>query len=166
MKCTLTKLILQLVFKNKNEGFTLIELLVVVILIGVLAAIALPNYFNQIEKARVAEAKQNLGAINRAQQAFYFEKATFANNMNELGADLNVSSRLYLYFISGPVTNTEVHHQAIPQPTYANDIETLTSAVYRTGGGFVSAVCQGNNPGVTPNMSAPTVCNNGVIVGR
>lgn len=64
--------------KNKGEeGFTLIELLVVVIIIGVLAAVALPNLLGQVGKARIAEAKGNAGAINRGQQAYYAEKSTF-----------------------------------------------------------------------------------------
>ena len=67
------KLISHLNKKNQNKGFTLIELLVVVIIIGVLAAIALPNLLNQVAKGRQAEAKNNLGAINRAQQAYRLE---------------------------------------------------------------------------------------------
>ncbi len=48
--------------KNK-KGFTLIELMIVVAIVGILAAIAIPNYFNYVAKSQQAEAKTNLGAI-------------------------------------------------------------------------------------------------------
>ncbi|PSB27647.1 type IV pilin-like G/H family protein [Chlorogloea sp. CCALA 695] len=63
---------------NKNSGFTLIELLVVIIIIGILSAIALPSFLNQAAKARASEARTNVGAVNRAQQAFYLENQRFA----------------------------------------------------------------------------------------
>ncbi len=71
--------------KKKNEGFTLIELLVVVIIIGILAAIALPSMLNQANKARESSAQSQVGAINRAQQAYRLEKAEFAESFADLG---------------------------------------------------------------------------------
>ncbi len=77
-------LIKTLANKKGNKGFTLIELLVVVIIIGVLAAIALPNLLGQVGKARESEAKSTLGAMNRAQQTIFAEKGAFAANIDDL----------------------------------------------------------------------------------
>ena len=71
------KLLQNLKNKKGEKGFTLIELLVVVIIIGVLAAVALPNLLGQVGKARESEAKNIIGALNRAQQSRFVERSAF-----------------------------------------------------------------------------------------
>lgn len=72
-----------------NQGFTLIELLVSVIIIGVLAAIALPNLLTQVGKARDTELRNTVGTITRAQHAYHFETRAFTNNMADLGVTIS-----------------------------------------------------------------------------
>ncbi|MFZ4729398.1 MAG: type IV pilin-like G/H family protein [Pseudanabaena sp.] len=83
--------------KENNQGFTLIELLVVIIIIGLLAAIALPSFLNQSNKARYSEAKTYIGTMSRLQQAYYLEKRTFTDDVNKLNLGVNTSTANFTY---------------------------------------------------------------------
>jgi type IV pilus assembly protein PilA len=62
---------------RKQEGFTLIELMIVVAIIGILAAIAIPNFLQYQLKSRQAEAKTNLQAIKTSEVAFQAERGCY-----------------------------------------------------------------------------------------
>lgn len=72
--------------REKEEGFTLIELLVVIIIIGILAAIAIPVFLNQRQKAWDSAVKADLRNAATAQETYYTENATYTSTVADLTA--------------------------------------------------------------------------------
>jgi type IV pilus assembly protein PilA len=72
---------------RNRKGFTLVELMIVVAIIGILAAIAIPNFLNFRLKAKAAEAKSNLGAIRSTEIAFFAEWNSYIGAQSSTQAD-------------------------------------------------------------------------------
>lgn len=70
---------------KNNKGFSLVELMVVVAIIGVLAAIGIPQITKYMARARQAEAKSNLASIYTANKAFFAEYGIYDNRFNVIG---------------------------------------------------------------------------------
>lgn len=161
MKSTLkAKLIQHLIGKKEEGGFTLIELLVVIIIIGILAAIALPAFLNQANRARQSEATTYVGSINRAQQAYRLESRTFANDIALLGLGIQTSTEFYNY--TAPATpagggnlSNSVASQANPKDTallgYAGGVYTLQDS--RGNATTTALLCIGGTPNTTPTIT-------------
>lgn len=136
------KLLQNLSSKKRNEGFTLIELLVVIILIGILAAIALPSLLGQIGKGRTAEARTNLGAINRAEQAYNAENQVFAPT-SSTGVKVSWNYYSFTDLAANTFPASLASFSATPTSQYLSQSKNYSSAVaVDTTGNTYQAICE------------------------
>ena len=152
------KFLQHLASKKRDGGFTLIELLVVIIIIGILAAIALPSFLNQANKAKQSEAKTYVGSMNRAQQAYYMEKNnTFADSASFGGLGLGIATQTsnYIYNIAGGgagvafVTNQaqQVVQVKSPLKGYVGGVSSTTQGA-TSDATTLAVLCEGDKPPV------------------
>jgi type IV pilus assembly protein PilA len=124
-----------------SQGFTLIELMIVVAIIGILAAIAIPNFMTYQAKARQSEAKVSLGAIFTSATALQAETNTFvALNENVLGYKPSGTPKYSFWYAFGAT------------PAGPNTPTAITGSNVATNGGCN----QGTTPTTTFNVASTT----------
>jgi prepilin-type N-terminal cleavage/methylation domain-containing protein len=95
---------------KKAKGFTLVELMVVIVIVGILAAVAIPKFMDASHKAKASEFPTMLTSIYTGEQAYNAENGSFAADLSTLrnmsGVDVSSTSKWFSYAVAAPTTST------------------------------------------------------------
>ena len=134
--------------KNSKAGFTLVEIMIVVLIIGILLAIAIPNFVAARESSRAKACIGNLKQIDSATQQYCMDKQLSAGTYVASKPTLDATAGTGLVGASGYIRATPAcpsgGHYAVataiagnPQCDISGDGTTNTDANYKTGGKFL-----------------------------
>lgn len=127
-----------------NRGFTLLELLVVVLLVGILGAIALPQYFNVVERQRAMEAMGILAAIEKAQVRYYALNDAYSTDFSNIDFDLRSNKGNNSENVTGSSFDTEYFTYTLSsnkvEAKRTNDNFTIATT-YAVGDDGVAETC-------------------------
>ncbi len=112
---------------RRQQGFTLIELLVVVLIIGILASIAMPQYFKVVERGKAAEAIQWTDNVKSAQETYLAQAGVYATALSMLPVGVATAFNNF-----GNITSVASGTQAAGSPPSwaATLIRTVTNGPY------------------------------------
>ena len=159
--------------KLNKGGFTLIELLVVVLIIGILSAIALPQYTKAVEKSRASEAQAYLADFVTGQALYKTANGKYASSLDDLDVTLPASDVLKNFSVTNASaddkamitlsrTNSSAPYQLVVEMT--NNATNGADNVLRYCTGTKQS-CQSVNNGAatcaTPAVSSPLWCYKG-----
>ena len=81
-------------FFTNQRGFTLVELMIVIVIVGILAAVAIPIYQGNVKKAKMSECDAAMGTVRTALRVFYAEHGRyprFSGTVSDLQDSLNIA---------------------------------------------------------------------------
>lgn len=93
-----------IILNKKEKGFTLVELMVVIIIVGILAAVAIPKFLDASHKAKASEFPTQLSAIYTGENAYSAERGSYITDLGKLrdsaGVEVALSSRWFNYTVT------------------------------------------------------------------
>jgi type IV pilus assembly protein PilA len=146
------QLLQSLARKSSQPGNTLVDCLVLMVILMILAVVALPSLLSSADKAKQVEARNNIGAMNRAQQSYHLDKGKFADSIGQIGLGIRNSSNYEYSIEKTPLATfqygTPLHEDlksyvgiVVASPSPENSDEISAQAI----------LCEQNEPGVQPS---------------
>ncbi|WP_428054700.1 type IV pilin protein [Candidatus Avelusimicrobium stercoris] len=142
--------------RTATAGFTLIELLVVVLIIGILAAVALPQYTWAVEKSRASEALAVLKSFRDAEEVYYMANGSYADNSEDL--DVKVPQSKYFNYAVTNISVAAYHKQKPYLLAYRHSVSQAA--------GQANIVCGTDSSNAADREFAQNICKRlGATVG-
>ena len=138
--------------RTRGDGFTLIEVMITVAVVAILAAVALPSYFEYVTRSKLVEAKSNLSDMRTRMEQYFLDNRSYPNNCIPAASGPAGAGNIYLPASAKFFTVT----CALTPTTY-----TVTATGIGAGFGFVFTVDQANarkTTAVPAGWATSTVC--------
>ncbi len=119
---------------NRADGFTLIELLTVMTIIAILLSIAVPRYFNSIDRSKEVTLRQDLNVMRDAIDKFYGDTGALPESLDEL-----VTKKYLRAIPADPMTESAASWQTLPPP------DSKKTGVYDVKSGAPGRALDGSN---------------------
>jgi type IV pilus assembly protein PilA len=116
--------------RHRSSGFTLIELLIVVVILGILAAIAIPKFSRTREKSFITAAKADLRNLASLQEVYYNDYYTFTSSLVDVGFDASDGVTITI----PEATNRGWSATAVPRPSLRRPWRATSPVVCEPGG--------------------------------
>jgi type IV pilus assembly protein PilA len=125
---------------RNRQGFTLIELLIVVVIIGILAAIAIPKFANTKSKAYITAMKSDLRNLVTAQEGFFFDSSKYSNSIASINFKQSTGVNVPVITAGPGYWSATVSHSQLPASVCGIGVNTTNPIVSTVSDGITA--CQ------------------------
>jgi type IV pilus assembly protein PilA len=141
---------------NKTKGFTLVELMVVIVIIGILAAVAIPKFLDASQKAKASEFPTQLTAIYTGQLAYQAERGAYVTSYSYLrdsaGVDVPSTSRWFTYGMTAADNTSFTAVADVNTPGFGNAVSSFVAGSAVAASGEYGQVDQTNAKVCSSNL--------------
>ena len=147
--------------KKNKQAFTLIELLVVVLIIGILAAVALPQYKKAVIKSRMTEALAVLASLRKASNAYYLANGEYPTDVSELDVEIP-AGRVSAQWAKGNTDDPRNYYYSFASSgsCAANAADEDMPLLSYSNTGAFSCMAPKNRWGINKSNLAEDICKN------